>query len=93
MEILTHSPLTCRGNFDYSDATYYSAPSGAGVFASGTIDWVGYMDVHCVPDGCAGQVLGRVMVNLLTAFGAGPAGVAHPSNPAQSSVPSAPPVP
>ena len=93
VEILTHSPLTCRGNFDYADATYYSAPSGAGVFAAGTIDWVGYMDVHCVPDDCAGRVLGRVMVNLLSAFGAGPAGIAHPSNPNQSTVPSKPPVP
>jgi hypothetical protein len=92
VEILTHSPLTCRGAADFSDATYYSAPSGAGVFASGTIDWVGYMDIHCQPDGCAGRVLGRVMTNLLTAFGAGPAGLAHPSSPSASTVPSPPPV-
>jgi hypothetical protein len=92
VEILTHSPLTCRGSSDYSDATYYTAPSGAGVFASGTIDWVGFMDVNCQPDNCAGRVLGKVMVNLFTGFGAGPAGPTHPSNPAQSTVPSRPPV-
>jgi hypothetical protein len=62
------------------------------VFASGTIDWVGFMDVNCRPDNCAGRVLGKVMVNLFSAFGAGPAGAAHPSNPAQSTVPSRPPV-
>ncbi len=91
VEILTHSPLRCGGKADFADATYYSAPSGAGVFASGTTDWVGNMDVHCQPVGCAGRVLGPVMANLLAAFGNGPAGVVHPSNPAQSTVRSRPP--
>src|SRR5579884_3468154 len=36
VEIVAHSPLTCRGAPDHSDVTYYTAPSGAGVFASGT---------------------------------------------------------
>jgi hypothetical protein len=92
VEILTHSPLRCHGNADFSDATYYSAPSGAGVFAAGTIDWVGHIDTHCLPDNCAGRVLGKVMENLLTVFAAGPAGSVHPSDPAQSSVKSRPPV-
>ncbi len=79
VDILTHSPLTCQGKADYSDATYYSAPSGAGVFASGTIDFVGNIDVNCpVPD-CPGRVLGHLVQNLLVAFGAGPAGLTHPS--------------
>ncbi|HSS11363.1 MAG TPA: N,N-dimethylformamidase beta subunit family domain-containing protein, partial [Acidimicrobiales bacterium] len=81
VEILSHSPLYCRGQFDYSDATYYSAPSGAGVFASGTIDWVGNIDPACPTPDCPGRVLGRVTENLLAAFGAGPAGLAHPSVP------------
>jgi hypothetical protein len=92
VEILTHSPLRCRGKADFSDATYYSAPSGAGVFAAGTIDWVGHIDTHCVTDNCAGRVLGKVMENLLTVFGAGPAGRTHPADPAQSSVKPRPPV-
>jgi hypothetical protein len=79
VEILTHSPLTCRGRPDYSDATFYSAPSGAGVFASGTINLVGNIDPNCPAPDCPGRVLGRVMENLLVAFGAGPAGQAHPS--------------
>jgi hypothetical protein len=81
VEILTHSPVTCRGKADYADATYYSAPSGAGVFASGTIDLVGFLDRSCTPANCAGRVVGRVIENLLVAFGAGPAGAAHPSIP------------
>jgi hypothetical protein len=91
VEILTHSPLHCGGKSDFSDATYYSAPSGAGVFASGTIDWVGNMDTHCSAPNCPGQVVGRITENLLAAFGAGPAGVTHPSDPGQSAVQPRPP--
>jgi hypothetical protein len=93
VEILTHSPLRCGGRADFAEATYYTAPGGAGVFASGTTNWVGNMDAHCQPDGCAGRVLGPVMANLLAAFGSGPAGLVHPSNPAQSTVRSRPPAP
>jgi hypothetical protein len=92
VEILTHSPLHCGGKADFADATYYSAPSGAGVFASGTTNWVGNMDARCQPAGCAGRVLGPVMANLLAAFGNGPAGRVHPSDPAESAVRSRPPV-
>jgi hypothetical protein len=81
VEILTHSPLTCRGKPDYSDATYYTALSGAGVFASGTIDLVGAIDPNCPTPGCPGRVLGRVVENLMAAFGIGPAGFDHPSMP------------
>ena len=93
VEILTHSPLTCHGKPDFADATYYTAPSGAGVFASGSIGFVGQIDANCEPADCAGRVLGRLMTNLLAAFGAGPAGLAHPSDPAKSFVRSRPPVP
>lgn len=92
VEILTHSPVVCHGKSDFADATYYTAASGAGVFASGTIDFVANMDVNCEPVGCGGRVLGKVMANLLAAFGAGPAGRSHPSNPTQSSIRSQPPV-
>jgi hypothetical protein len=92
VEILAHSPVRCHGKADFADATYYSAPSGAGVFAAGTIDWVGHIDTQCQLDKCAGRVLGKVMANLLTVFGAGPAGLVHPSEPSQSSVRTRPPV-
>ena len=95
VEILTHSPLTCHGQADYSDSTYYTAPSGAGVFASGTINFIPNIDPHCQPTGtppaCNGEVLGKVVVNLLAVFGHGPAGQVHPSDPAESTVVERPP--
>jgi hypothetical protein len=92
VEILAHSPLVCRGVHDYADATYYTAQSGAGVFTAGTINWIANIDPHCEPDGCAGRVLGLVTENLLAAFGAGPAGLVHPSDPANSTVHEPPPI-
>jgi hypothetical protein len=80
VEVLTHSPLRCQGKADFSDATYYSAPSGAGVFASGTIAWIAHLDPNCAPGTtCPGPALIRITQNLLAAFGAGPAGRTHPS--------------
>jgi hypothetical protein len=87
IEILTHSPLHCRGQPDYSDATYYTALSGAGVFASGTIDFVGAIDPNCSTPGCPGRVLGRVVENLLAAFGVGPVGLVHASVPNTATLP------
>lgn len=86
VEILAHSPLRCRGVPDYSDATYYTAPSGAGVFASGTINFVANIDPNCQPAGCNGEILGKVMENLFRVFGTGPAGLTHPSDPSESTV-------
>jgi hypothetical protein len=79
VEVLTHSPVICHGKHDYSDATYYSAPSGAGVFASGTIAWIVDLDPKCTAADCPGPVLIKVTENLLAAFGSGPAGKIHPS--------------
>ena len=61
--------------------TYYTAPSGGGVFATGTNVWVAALENAC-PAGtspCASDVTQRVTENVLAASGAGPAGVAHPS--------------
>jgi hypothetical protein len=40
LQVLAHSPVTCRGRPDASDMTWYSHVSGAGVFATGTLGWV-----------------------------------------------------
>src|SRR5262249_59955259 len=40
IEILSHSPVTCRGVNSYSDSAYYTHSSGAGVFNTGTMRWV-----------------------------------------------------
>ncbi|WP_256090478.1 N,N-dimethylformamidase beta subunit family domain-containing protein, partial [Actinacidiphila rubida] len=40
IEIVGHSPLVCAGRSSHSDAAYYTVPSGAGVFAAGTMRWI-----------------------------------------------------
>jgi hypothetical protein len=40
IQILAHSPLVCGGQSSHADSAYYTTPSGAGVFASGTMRWV-----------------------------------------------------
>jgi hypothetical protein len=78
IEVLFHSPVTCQGRHDVSDATYYTAPSGAGVFSAGTQYWIGALE-----PGYRGQnssaVIDAITTRLLTAFAAGPAGRAHPA--------------
>jgi hypothetical protein len=78
VSVVARSPVTCGGLEEEADMTYYSAPSGAGVWDTGTIDWVGSVMAYCpgcqVPD----QVT-QITANVLAAFGAGPAGSTHPS--------------
>jgi hypothetical protein len=79
--VLSHSPVTCQGRHSYSDAGYYTVPSGAGVFDTGSMVWV-----CALGSGCgdyvtsAARVFARqVTANVLRAFAAGPAGAAHPA--------------
>jgi hypothetical protein len=78
IEVLFHSPVTCRGRHDVADATWYTTPSGAGVFSAGTQYWICGLE-----PGCQGHdssaVVGAVTTRLLTAFAQGPAGRAHPA--------------
>ncbi|MDQ6798463.1 MAG: hypothetical protein M3011_10695 [Actinomycetota bacterium] len=79
VQVLTHSPVTCKGEATYSDMTYYSAPSGAGVFATGT-GWVPRLNKVCDPkEACFEEHVDRITRNVLDAFAAGPAGISHPS--------------
>lgn len=76
--VVARSPVRCGGQREEADMTYYSAPSGAGVWDTGTIDWVGSVFPFCST--CNGQgAVTKVTVNVLSAFGSGPAGIAHPS--------------
>ena len=81
MDVLFHSPVTCRGAHGYQDSVYYTVPSGAGGFDSGTSAWVCALTPSCSggPNGIAGQVVTDVTTRLLTAFAAGPCGAAHPA--------------
>jgi hypothetical protein len=83
LEILAHSPLTCDGVASYSDSVYYTVPSGAGVFDSGTMRWVCAMrGPHCGHglNDAAERFADRATQNLLRAFAAGRAGRAHPAH-------------
>lgn len=83
IHVLFDSPLTCHGRHGHADATYYTTPSGAGVFDSGTSSWECALDwPACAPgkgDAAAQEVVRGVTRNLLLAFAAGPAGRAHPT--------------
>jgi hypothetical protein len=80
VQVLAHSPVVCHGRSSYSDMTYYSAPSGAGVFATGTNWWVSRLSAPCPPEDCPhDDNVVRITENVLEAFGSGPAGQMHPS--------------
>lgn len=80
IQVLAHSPVNCRGLASFADTTFYTAPSGAGVFDAATFGWSPRMLVAC-PAGSTDQdcKLQRVTENLLRAFSVGPAGNAHPA--------------
>jgi hypothetical protein len=80
IEVLAHSPLVCEGRPSHSDSAYYTVPSGAGVFASGTMRWVEGLMAGTHDDGGdhlmnarTGAFVTRATENLLTAFAKGPA--------------------
>jgi hypothetical protein len=77
--VVAVSPVVCGGRASTANMTYYSAASGAGVWDTGTIDWVGQVAGSCSTCAPATPVT-RVTENVLAAFGQGPAGVAHPSS-------------
>jgi hypothetical protein len=79
VQVLSHSPVRCHGKASFSDMTYYSAPSGAGVFATGTNWWISRLGPACPPDDCVDAKVVRVTENVLKAFALGPAGQTHPS--------------
>jgi hypothetical protein len=95
MHVLAHSPLRCDGIASYSDTVYYTAPSGADVFASGTMRWVCALRAGLCGHGVnwrTEKFVVRATLNLLHAFANGPAGRAHPAqdNTAQVNPPSVP---
>lgn len=86
MEITAHSPLVCNGRRSNSDSAYYTARSGAGVFATGTMRWVEAL-MAATPDGGRDHGMDartrtfvtRTTENLLRAFAEGPAGRHRPA--------------
>lgn len=84
VELIAHSPLRCRFHASFSDVTWYTTASGAGVFDSGTSSWVCQLDGVCASgrnSPVTSAAVRQITLNLLRAVAAGPAGLAHPSVP------------
>jgi hypothetical protein len=81
IEILSHSPLTCRGIHSYADSAYYTHRSGAGVFNAGTMRWVRSFsgDIGYGIDQRTGRFVRQVTANVLRAFADGPAAEKYPA--------------
>jgi hypothetical protein len=84
IQVLSHSPLSCRGVNSYSDSAYYTHASGAGVFNAGTMRWVGAFTPNAYREFGVNQRGGafarRVTANLLHAFADGPAAAKYPAH-------------
>jgi hypothetical protein len=87
VRILAHSPVVNRGGGRASDMTYYTVPAGGGVLATGSAMFVARLAnapristsilLPAVPG--VTPVLWRMMENVFSVFGAGPASATHPS--------------
>ena len=83
LEVVAHSPVACGPALrTYSDVTYYSTSSGAGVFAVGTMLWnkavAGRNDKYGI-DARSVAFARTVTRNLFSAMAAGPMGRRHPA--------------
>ena len=84
VEILAHSPVQVEFHGPaFADTTYYTMPSSnAGVFDSGTTEWIPSLSLSACQAGvssCPAQRMGELTANLLRVFGQGPVGLHHPS--------------
>jgi hypothetical protein len=81
-EVLTHSPLTCRGRQSWSDMAYYGAPSGAGVVDVGTLMFEPHLGPLCAPADLTAVhwecQLRQTVNNIVTEFARGPAATRRP---------------
>ncbi|KJF16991.1 N,N-dimethylformamidase beta subunit family domain-containing protein [Acidithrix ferrooxidans] len=95
LQILAHSPLLCRNVPYFSDMSYYSTPTGGGVFATGTNYWVVSLMGGCpsFTGPCPDPFTQTVTANVLKAFGSGGVGIIHPSIPNANSIYYNPPFP
>ena len=82
VQILAHSPLTCRGRSDHADVTYYTTRRGGGVIDMASQGWIPLLT--CEPPQasfhCDRRAV-RITTNILRMFAAGPVGIDHPSRP------------
>jgi hypothetical protein len=83
LQVVAHSPVRCgpRGS-TYSDSAYFTSPSGAGTFSTGTMSWALALDgprsaMHITAATVA--FVRVVTANLFRAMAAGPMGRAIPA--------------
>lgn len=83
IQVLARSPLECGMGPSYSDMAYYTHPSGAGVFNSGTLHFETRLGPLCPPDALTPEnwecQLRRMMANIFTEFAKGPVGPTFPA--------------
>jgi hypothetical protein len=81
IQILAHSPLTCRGVNSYADSAYYTHSGGAAVFNTGTMRWVASMGGLRMfgLDARTAAFTRKVTANVLHAFAEGPARAKYPA--------------
>ncbi|MGC8512403.1 MAG: N,N-dimethylformamidase beta subunit family domain-containing protein [Acidimicrobiales bacterium] len=84
VEILSQSPVTVQYNPSrhFADTVFYTmAASQAGVFTSGTVNWIPSLAVSCPATTtlCPSQVMAELTLNIMRVFGEGPVGRSYPS--------------
>ena len=81
LQVLSHSPYSCRGVTTTSQSIYYTTRSGAGVFSAGTLRWgCAIIDACDRPLGpTTRRFAGIVTDNLVRAFAGGPVGRRSPA--------------
>ena len=82
IDVIAAAPIMFVGRPAMATFSYYSAPSGAGVFSGGTTYWPCQVSGSCdgrPADPRTSRILGTMTDNVLRSFAAGPAGRAHPS--------------
>jgi hypothetical protein len=86
LDVIAHSIVPNRGN-NYSDITWYTIPGGGGVFATGNANWVNVLSnsslvppnvVPAATPRATAQLL-RIMENVYSVIGSGPASSTRPS--------------
>ncbi len=86
LDVIAHSVVPNRGN-NYSDITWFTVPGGGGVFATGNASWVSALSdstlvpPNVVPDPIPKVTpsLLRIMENVYSVIGRGPASASQPS--------------
>lgn len=84
IELLGRSPVDVKiggKRKSHADMTYYTAPSGSGVFATGTIGWLNHLRPADGGTQPVEPILYHATMNVLRLFGSGPAGHTRPSVP------------